>query len=254
VRPAQRGTLSYTNTRTRPPGSGIDRRRDRRQTAASRIAASPQRADHVCTVSCGQETRRTLPRLPHIIPAEQHCDRVRDAVRFATRGPLAPRDRRSSHGADKRFLWFAQALLAAGGAPQLSAGATVSKPRQTHRRCCESRAPSRGTSGALYTDFPHPTKGSRPIRPRAGATQRLARLIDDTGYGTWGTFGGQVAAQPDRVASMGRATRASTHCIVLADACGAPDRPQPSLCRLRRRHRNGHRVPATAGRFRPARP
>jgi arylsulfatase len=51
-----------------------------------------------------------------------------------------------------------------------------------------------------------------PVKTPAGAPNILLILIDDTGYGTWGTFGGQVATPSlDRVASMGlRYTRFHT--------------------------------------------
>src|SRR5881392_1501485 len=65
----------------------------------------------------------------------------------------------------------------------------------------------------------------------AGASNVLIILIDDSGFGQWGTFGGQVPTPNlDRLAKMGlRYTRFHTTALLLADPRGPPHRAQPSL-------------------------
>ena len=87
-------------------------------------------------------------------------------------------------------------------------------------------APFKGTIGRTYKD-------SQPdaitvTRAPAGAPNVLLILIDDTGYGAWGTFGGQVPTPNlDRLAGMGlRYTRFHTTALSAAD--------QQTLLRTRR--------------------
>jgi len=142
----------------RPPAR--DRRRD---LPPVRIAASPQRADHVCTCVADRRPRRTLPRLPHTsIPAEQHCDRVRDAFR------LRPRPCTGGTGGVlmSRPSGFSGSRRRAGGGGLTARGRrTRQQPGKRTGGAAESRSPRSRAHRAPLPRIPHPT-GSRPSRPR----------------------------------------------------------------------------------------
>ena len=92
-------------------------------------------------------------------------------------------------------------------------------------------------------------KDSKPywppqIVPPKGAPNVLLIMTDDAGYGVSGTFGGVI---PTPAHGPHRADGAALHAVpfhraLLADAGGADHRPQPSLRRLRRHFRAGHRL------------
>ena len=80
----------------------------------------------------------------------------------------------------------------------------------------------------------------RDLRPPKGAPNVLVILIDDVGYGATSAFGGPCKTPELRQAREGRA---AIHALpydgaVLADAPGAAHRPQPSLRRHGRHHRD----------------
>ena len=93
-------------------------------------------------------------------------------------------------------------LLAGGTLAAASADAQTVLPRPD--------PPFKGHIGRTYQDS-QPDKFPL-IKAPAGAPNVLLVLIDDTGYGAWGTFGGQVATPNlDRIASIGlRYTRFHT--------------------------------------------
>jgi arylsulfatase len=93
-------------------------------------------------------------------------------------------------------------LLAGGTLAAASADAQTVLPRPD--------PPFKGHIGRTYQDST-PDK-FRLIKAPPGAPNVLLVLIDDTGYGAWGTFGGQVATPNlDRIADMGlRYTRFHT--------------------------------------------
>ena len=104
-----------------------------------------------------------------------------------------------------------------------------------------------GIIGQTYKDS---TPDKIPlIKAPAGAPNVLVILIDDSGFGQWGTFGGQVPTPNlDRLAQDGSALHAlSHHRALLADARGAPDRTQSPLGGHRRHHRNRHGYPGYSG-------
>ena len=120
-----------------------------------------------------------------------------------------------------------------------------------------SRAEGSGTTHVLpFPDFrfqgsvgrtiaeSDPPEFPQPVRPPKGAPNIVYILIDDAGYGQFGTFGGQVPTPAlDRVAADGlRYTRFHTTALVLADARGAAHRAQPPLDRQRRDHRGRDRL------------
>ena len=84
----------------------------------------------------------------------------------------------------------------------------------------------------------------QPIAPPAGAPNVLLILVDDAGFGQFGTFGGAVP-DPHRGHAGQRGPQVQPlphHRAVLADARGADHRPQPSLGQRRRRRRDRLRL------------
>jgi arylsulfatase len=101
------------------------------------------------------------------------------------------------------------AALAAAGSV-LTIGTFIGAAASAQEVLPKPEPPFAGHIGRLYTD----SKPDRitPVKAPAGAPNVLLILIDDTGYGAWGTFGGQVATPSlDRLANMGlRYTRFHT--------------------------------------------
>ena len=100
-----------------------------------------------------------------------------------------------------------------------------------------------GVIGPTYKDS---KMGTFPV-PKApdGAPNVLLVLIDDCGFGQWGTFGGQIPTPNlDRLAKAGlRYTPLPHDGALLADARGAADRAQPPQLRDRRHHRARRQLP-----------
>ncbi len=87
-------------------------------------------------------------------------------------------------------------------------------------------------------------KDSRPdvfsvAKAPEGAPNVLLILIDDCGFGQWGTFGGQTPTPNlDKLAKNGlRLQSVPHHGSLLAHASGAPDRPQSPFGLHRKHHR-----------------
>jgi arylsulfatase len=101
------------------------------------------------------------------------------------------------------------AALAAAGSV-LTIGSLIGGSASAQEVLPRPEPPFKGHIGRFYTDS-KPDKIT-PIQAPAGAPNVLLVLIDDTGYGAWGTFGGQVATPSlDRLANMGlRYTRFHT--------------------------------------------
>ena len=80
-----------------------------------------------------------------------------------------------------------------------------------------------------------------PLRPPKGAPNVLILLIDDVGFGASSAFGGPChTPNAERLAKGGlKYHPLPHHRAVLAHPAGAADRPQPSLCRHGRDHRDG---------------
>ena len=70
----------------------------------------------------------------------------------------------------------------------------------------------------------------QPVKPPKGAPNVLLILIDDAGFGQFGTFGGGSLARDGQSGGRGAALQPLSHdCSVLADAGRADHRPQPPL-------------------------
>ena len=80
-----------------------------------------------------------------------------------------------------------------------------------------------------------------PLRPPVGAPNVLIVLLDDVGFGASSAFGGPVQHADGRTARRERleAQPLPYHRFLLADPPGAAHRPQPSLGRHGRDHRDG---------------
>ena len=100
-----------------------------------------------------------------------------------------------------------------------------------------------GNVGRTLADS-DPPQFPKLVRPPKGAPNIVLILIDDAGYGQFGTFGGQVPTPAlDSVAKERPALHALPHHgAVLADARGAAHGAQSSLDRQRRDHRSGDRL------------
>ena len=98
-------------------------------------------------------------------------------------------------------------------------------------------------SGLVTYDAKDPDTSFAPIeqlRPPAGAPNVLVVLIDDVGFGASSAFGGPCATpNAERLAAGGPEVQPLPHDgVVLADAGGAAERPQPSHGRDGRHHRD----------------
>ncbi len=107
--------------------------------------------------------------------------------------------------------------------------------------------PDRPRTGLVTYDAKDPDTKYPPIaqlRPPKGAPNVLVILIDDAGFGSSSAFGGPCQTpNAEKLAADGlKYHPLSHHRAVFADPPGAPHRPQPSLRRHGRHHRNRQRL------------
>ena len=121
--------------------------------------------------------------------------------------------------------------------------AGVSDARCRRRRCCRGPIRSSTESSARPTRTRRRTR-FRSIKAPAGAPNVLLIMIDDSGFGQWGTFGGQVPdAQSRRARPGGDQLHPVSHDrALLADPGGVADRAQPPFGGHRRHHGTGQRL------------
>ena len=97
--------------------------------------------------------------------------------------------------------------------------------------------------GPIYEDAKDPAMKFPPIeplRPPAGAPNVLVVLLDDVGFGASSAFGGPCRTPTaERLAADGlKFNRFHTTALCSPTRAGAADRPQPSLGRHGRHHRD----------------
>ncbi len=131
---------------------------------------------------------------------------------------------------------------------------TPPQPRRPRRRIRPRSRPSRSSCPSPTSSIPawsaprRKTPARRefpqPVAPPAGAPNVLLILVDDAGFGQFGTFGGAVPTPTaDALAAEGLQVQPLPHHRpLLADAGRADHRPQPPLGQQRRRRRDRLRL------------
>ena len=129
---------------------------------------------------------------------------------------------------------FSRRGVLLGGTAAAAATARTEVPCPTPAQAQEvlplPPAPFKGKIGTTYKDSV-PDKIPLTKAPN-GAPNVLIVLIDDCGYGQWGTFGGQVPTPNlDRLAKAGlRYTRFHTTALCCTNSRRSAHRPQSSNC------------------------
>ena len=100
-----------------------------------------------------------------------------------------------------------------------------------------------GEVGRTYLDS-DPAQFPQPVEAPKGAPNVLLILIDDCGFGQFGTFGGGIPSPTmDRLAAEGlRYNRFHTTALCSPTRAALITGPQPPLGRVRRHHRDRHRL------------